>query len=174
VSGALVLVSGELFREPQAKTSKNGKPYTVGTLRVGNGDSTAFWSLLAFGGAAEELARLSVKHPWFGRVWCNPPYGKFWAKFVARCVQEFQAGRVEQAIILIQANHTPTGKFQDAMSGVEYLRFEPRNRINFNSNVFKVSTATQPSVLIAIGVPSARFQEAFSHLGKISFAGGDR
>lgn len=47
-------------------------------------------------------------HPWNGRVWLNPPYGRINGKgasvikmFVTKCIREFEAGNIEQAVLLI-------------------------------------------------------------------------
>jgi phage N-6-adenine-methyltransferase len=40
---------------------------------------------------------------WHGRVWCNPPYGGETARWVAKLIEEFEAGRVPQAILLVNA-----------------------------------------------------------------------
>lgn len=61
--------------------------------------ATAFYSLKDDG----------LKNPWFGRVWLNPPYGKFSAAFVRKAVEELKSGRIEQAIILLRLNHLSTG-----------------------------------------------------------------
>jgi hypothetical protein len=51
---------------------------------------------------------------WFGRVWCNPPYGRvnpipgavksYQKLFVERGIAEYQAGNIEQIIMLILGN----------------------------------------------------------------------
>jgi len=55
-----VLVSGEIFRRPEAKISKAGKDYCTATLRAADGNETTFWSLVAFADAATQLQRLHV------------------------------------------------------------------------------------------------------------------
>ena len=88
-----------------------------------------------------------------------------------RAVTEFKAGRIEQAIILMQANHLPTGAFCDAVE-VDYQICFPRRCVNFSSSVFKVSSAIQPSVIIGIGIGRERFDEHFGALGKTAFVAG--
>jgi single-stranded DNA-binding protein len=59
---AFALVSGALFRAPEQKTAKTGKPYVAATIKVVTaGDNSAdFWSILAFSDSAQaELLRLS-------------------------------------------------------------------------------------------------------------------
>lgn len=56
---AHVLISGALFRAPEQRTSKAGKPFWTATVRVKDGDATAWWKLLVFSETAgTELMRL--------------------------------------------------------------------------------------------------------------------
>jgi hypothetical protein len=58
---AFALVSGALFRAPERKTSKGGKPYVVATVKARAEDNRGeFWRVTAFNETAiEELMRLS-------------------------------------------------------------------------------------------------------------------
>jgi single-stranded DNA-binding protein len=55
-----VLVSGEIFRGPEVRTSKAGKDYYTATLRAADGTETTYWSLVAFADVATKLQRLHV------------------------------------------------------------------------------------------------------------------
>ena len=56
---ATALISGKLWREPEAKVSKAGKTYGTATVRVGEGDGAQWWRVLAFSeSAAAELLQL--------------------------------------------------------------------------------------------------------------------
>jgi single-stranded DNA-binding protein len=56
---AFALVSGALFRAPELKTAKTGKPYVAASLRVTADNATDYWSVLAFSESAQaELMRL--------------------------------------------------------------------------------------------------------------------
>jgi ParB family chromosome partitioning protein len=117
-----------------------------------------------------DIKQNGLKRPWFGRVWLNPPYGRFSPPFVRKAVTEFKASRVEKAIFLLKADHMTTGWFNDAMHA-EYIICLPRNRINFSSPNYDSSTsAMSGSVIIGIGVDRERFKEFFGPLGKIAFA----
>jgi ParB family chromosome partitioning protein len=111
-----------------------------------------------------------LKRPWFGKVWLNPPYGKFWPGFVARCVEEWKAGRVDQAIILLRARHITSAVFHSSI-GDDYALCIPKARINFTSPNFSTSSTTDGSVLMGIGVNRARFQEVFGQFGRVTFIG---
>lgn len=54
------LITGVLFRTPEAKTSNTGKTYVRATIRAGaEGEASEFWAVLAFGDTARaELMRL--------------------------------------------------------------------------------------------------------------------
>jgi DNA N-6-adenine-methyltransferase (Dam) len=48
-----------------------------------------------------DIKQDGLKQPWSsGRVWLNPPYGRFGPAFVWKAVEEFKSGRIGQAIIL--------------------------------------------------------------------------
>jgi DNA N-6-adenine-methyltransferase Dam len=111
-----------------------------------------------------------LKQPWFGKVWLNPPYGKFWPGFVARCVGEWKAGRVEQAIILLRARHITSAVFHDSI-GDDYVLCIPRSRVNFSSPNLATSSNTDGSVFMGIGVNRARFREVFGEFGMVTLVG---
>ena len=57
---AFALISGALFRAPELKTAKTGKPYVAASLRVTADNATDYWSVLAFSESAQaELMRLA-------------------------------------------------------------------------------------------------------------------
>src|ERR1700730_17868666 len=45
---AYVLISGSLFREPEQRISKAGKPFVTATIRAKDGNSSECWKVLAF------------------------------------------------------------------------------------------------------------------------------
>jgi single-stranded DNA-binding protein len=54
-----ILITGTIFRSPERRTSKAGKPFTKATLKASDGDDVQFWNLLAFRESIQdELARL--------------------------------------------------------------------------------------------------------------------
>lgn len=56
---AHVLITGTLFRPPEQRIAKSGKPFWSATLRVKDGDASQWWKLLAFSeSAGAELMRL--------------------------------------------------------------------------------------------------------------------
>jgi single-strand DNA-binding protein len=45
---AYVLLTGSLFRGPEQRVSKAGKPFVTATLLVKDGEESQFWNLIAF------------------------------------------------------------------------------------------------------------------------------
>ena len=90
--------------------------------------------------ADDGLARM-----WQGRVWVNPPYGPFAARWLARCADH------GNAVALVFAR-TETAAFQDEVwpkaLGILFLR----GRVSFRlPGGGKAGPAGAPSVLIAYG-----------------------
>jgi single-stranded DNA-binding protein len=55
-----VLVSGALFKAPEQRTSKSGKPFVTATIRAKNGEVTQWWKVIGFSDSAMAvLMRLS-------------------------------------------------------------------------------------------------------------------
>jgi hypothetical protein len=52
---AFALVSGALFRAPEQKTSKAGKPYVLATVKVAADNSVDFWTIMGFGETVEAV-----------------------------------------------------------------------------------------------------------------------
>lgn len=102
---------------------------------------------------------------WFGRVWLNPPYGDDAGKFVDKLVSEYEAGNVEQAILLV-ASRTDTQWFRK-------LRKYPRcflfGRIKFiNGQSGQVGDpAGFPSMVVYFGYDLRGFAEFFGKQGDV-------
>jgi Single-strand binding protein family len=57
---AFAIVMGALFRVPEQRTSKAGKPYVTATIRTRDGEESQWWRVTAFSETAQaELMRLS-------------------------------------------------------------------------------------------------------------------
>jgi hypothetical protein len=53
------LVTGSLFRAPEQRTSKAGRPFVTATIKAKDGDALQFWRLTVFSQSAQdELMRL--------------------------------------------------------------------------------------------------------------------
>lgn len=51
---ARAIVSGALFKAPQTKISKAGKPYAIATIREGTGERARWWKAFVFNESAIE------------------------------------------------------------------------------------------------------------------------
>lgn len=60
---ARAIVIGALFRAPQTKISKAGKPYAIATIREGTGERVRWWKAFVFNAAIEEVMRLGDGEP---------------------------------------------------------------------------------------------------------------
>jgi single-stranded DNA-binding protein len=57
---AFAIVTGSLFKAPEQRTSKTGRPYVTATIRAKDGDASQWWRVMAFSESAQvELMRLS-------------------------------------------------------------------------------------------------------------------
>jgi hypothetical protein len=57
---ALALINGVLFRSPEQRTSKAGKPFVTATLKVKDGEASQWWRVTAFSESAQaEIMRLA-------------------------------------------------------------------------------------------------------------------
>ena len=55
----LALATGSIFKPPEQRTSKTGKPFVAATIRTKDGDAFQWWRIVAFSDTAQaELMRL--------------------------------------------------------------------------------------------------------------------
>jgi phage N-6-adenine-methyltransferase len=100
---------------------------------------------------------------WHGRVWLNPPYGGAQADFTQKLVDEYEAGRVDEAILLVNSNATDTRWFAPLWDHV--LCFTD-HRINFDGLLNQgASSSTHGSVFVYFGPYKQRFAERFAEFG---------
>lgn len=104
------------------------------------------------------------KQEWHGRVWLNPPYHRDLApEFINRLVQEFEAGRVTQAIVLTN-NSTDTDWFLVAVRACTSLCFT-KGRINFYVPSGPDVLPTQGQAFFYFGSDPQRFEDVFCTIG---------
>jgi single-stranded DNA-binding protein len=57
---AFAIITGSLFKNPEQRDSKAGKPFVTATLKVTDGDALQWWRVTAFSESAQaELMRLT-------------------------------------------------------------------------------------------------------------------
>lgn len=75
-----------------------------------------------------------LKQPWYGRVWCNPPYSDL-AAWTAKAWSEFELRAADLIVMLLPANRTEQAWWQDHIEpyrdagrelDVEFLRGRQR------------------------------------------------
>lgn len=115
--------------------------------------------------------------PFYGRVWCNPPYGKINNRstidlWVRKIIREYKSGHVEQAILLTTCD-SDNGWFQLFW---DYLICFSNHNVHFfkpvNGVIRKDSRSTQMfgTVFVYLGPREERFIEGFSQFGRIARA----
>ena len=103
-------------------------------------------------------------HPWFGRVWLNPPYAQpYIAEFVAKLCLESRDNRVTAAIMLTH-NYSDTAWHHEAASHAAAF-CEPRGRIRFIAPDGSLAAPTQGQRFFYFGSDVARFAQIFSRFG---------
>jgi len=105
-----------------------------------------------------------LTHDWHGRVWLNPPWGRLSGDFVTKLVSEMAAGRVTEAIVLVNAHSTDAQWFQPLWDGL--LCFTD-HRINYEGPNKAGSGSTHGSVFIYFGTHESEFVAMFAQWGPI-------
>jgi len=105
-----------------------------------------------------------LTHEWGCRVWLNPPWGRLTGDFISKLSEEMMSGRVEEAIILVNAHATDTKWFGALWDGL--LCFTD-HRIDYHSEEEKETGSTHGSVFVYFGTNRERFIELFAAWGAI-------
>lgn len=100
---------------------------------------------------------------WFGRVWCNPPYGPGMAPFLRRVVEH------GNAVVLIFARTETKAFFDYVWKHADAILFI-KGRIRFHTaDGLESGTAGSPSVLIAYGEENVKALETCGIEGKLVY-----
>src|SRR4030095_489748 len=94
---------------------------------------------------------------WHGKVFMNPPYGREIAKWIEKLCNEYEAGRVSEAIALVPAR-TDTDWWDQLVDGYKFVCFV-HGRLTFIGNE---EVAPFPSAVIYLGTEWGRFYHAFA------------
>jgi phage N-6-adenine-methyltransferase len=124
--------------------------------------------------AAQEVVQASVffgkefnglTQPWFGRVFLNPPYSAGLVRdFITKAVFEYDEGRIEAAIILVN-NATDTDWFQLALS--RFPACFTDGRVKFWSPESDKACPRQGQTFFYLGADSDMFLKLFSKFGVV-------
>lgn len=101
---------------------------------------------------------------WHGRVWLNPPYGKGTGLFAAKLVEEYAAGRVTAAVLLINAYGFDSAWFQPLWN---HLFCFTDHRITFTSPQRGTGGPANANLFVYLGGDGDRFTTVFSEYGRI-------
>jgi len=119
-----------------------------------------------------EQADDGLRREWYGRVWLNPPYSDYAgqaASWAAKLLAEYEAGRVSQAILLVNLSTS----YQPAMQSVASagLVCMVSHRIRFYTpDGASRQAPTQANVIYYLGERRRQFAAAFSRFGVVLMA----
>jgi phage N-6-adenine-methyltransferase len=105
-----------------------------------------------------------LAHEWHGRIWLNPPWGRLTGEFVEKLAKEITAGRVTEAVVLVNAHATDTEWFSPLLDGL--LCFTD-HRINYVSPDDVSSGSTHGSVFVYFGRNRGGFGHLFGQWGAL-------
>jgi len=106
---------------------------------------------------------LHLQSEWSGRVWLNPPYSNP-SPFTDRAIEMYQAGKIDQCIILVN-NATETRWFQRLLASYPACFLD--RRISFWHPGRSADGPRQAQVVFYLGQEWDRFVERFHSLGTI-------
>jgi len=107
-----------------------------------------------------------LAQPWAGRVWCNPPYGKFSRLFIERGLQFYKTGDVPQCIFMV--NRTGAAWYVDLADQFDAL-CQVRKRISFLNPEGKVEGSPRyHNDILYLGPNVEKFVAVFSPVGRLS------
>lgn len=109
-----------------------------------------------------------LQKPWKGRVWLNPPYGNLKDKFVDHLLLDYSDGRVEQAVLCLNAHAVDTVWFQPLWRHPVCLT---HHRVRFfggqqNKDVDDQAPTTG-TAFVYVGLNEDAFAEEFSLFGPV-------
>lgn len=116
-----------------------------------------------FDRAADGLGR-----QWHGRVWLNPPYSDYLgqaAAWATKLLAEYRAGRVEQAVMLVNLSVAYQMAFQ-AVARVGAVCMV-NHRIKFETATGQSDRPTQANMMLYLGNQVGQFAAEFERFGVV-------
>ena len=109
-----------------------------------------------------------LSREWWGRVWLNPPYSDYQgqaAAWATKLLAEYRAGRVEQAVLLVNLSTAYQPAFQ-AVARVGAVCMVD-HRIKFVSATGQSDRPTQANMLLYLGDQRRQFAAEFRGFGVV-------
>jgi ParB family chromosome partitioning protein len=103
-----------------------------------------------------------LKQPWHGRIWLNPPYGKFAPKFSMKFNLEFLRGGIPSACLLLAVHHMNTEWFCDSVSTLAPSMCLPKRRLQFSNSTERPAHG---SVILGFNIDKDIFKSIFDTIG---------
>lgn len=105
-----------------------------------------------------------LTRPWVGRVFCNPPYGDLYIKFLQKGLAEWERRRIDEAIFLV--NRSQSARYRAIKAGFSAC-CEVYKRISFVSQDGIVCRSPRYyNDFLYIGPSIGTFFEAFKEIGE--------
>lgn len=105
-----------------------------------------------------------LSQDWFGNVWLNPPYGKGSGLFTAKLVGEYEAKRIDAAVLLLNAYGFDAAWFQPLW---QWPICFTDHRIEFYSPQRESGGPANGNILVYLGPDQRRFADVFRQFGRI-------
>ena len=105
-----------------------------------------------------------LNREWFGKVWLNPPYGKGSGLFTTKLVEEYESGRVNQAILLLNAYGFDSSWFQPLWDNPVCFT---DHRIVFTNPDRESGGPANANIFIYFGKNDNKFRDTFSQFGNV-------
>jgi hypothetical protein len=103
--------------------------------------------------------------PWFGRVWCNPPYGRQVNRWLEKALASYESGEVDAAILLL--NRTGAFWYKQLKKKVTAI-CEVDTRIAFlDANENKQSSPRYYNDFLYFGKDVEQFKQVFEAIGEV-------
>lgn len=113
-----------------------------------------------------------LSHPWHGKVYLNPPYGRTIAAWMQKAAEEIRNGNTTAAIILWRSS-TDTAAWRTITAATSRTCFIS-GRLRFSGST---APAPFPSCAFYYGPHPERFEQEFNQIGQVwtnpTPAGGD-
>lgn len=111
------------------------------------------------------LADDGFSQPWEGRVWMNPPFGKFTAIAVRKLVLHYFCGEVETACCITHANTSE--KWFQILAQFPQCFLSPRTNYIDGVTGTTTNSATKGSVVTYMGEDVEAFRREFRGMGQV-------